>query len=59
MSSVHEIRIDKILCKECGICVELCPENILQLGNEVIVSEKCRGCKLCEYYCPDFAIEVF
>ncbi len=55
---MHEIRFNRKLCKECGICVEMCPEHILFLGEERIISEKCRGCKLCEYYCPDFAVEV-
>ena len=49
-------------CKGCGICVELCPQNVLTLDdNEKVTaaqSQKCICCRLCELRCPDFAIEI-
>ncbi len=63
---IRQIKIDRRLCKGCGICIELCPERVISLGGRAdrmdgvdrILSEKCRGCRLCEAYCPDFAVEV-
>ncbi|WP_458775287.1 4Fe-4S dicluster domain-containing protein [Desulforhopalus sp. 52FAK] len=49
-------------CQGCGICVVLCPENVLVLGegNKVtpLFSENCSCCRLCEARCPDKAIAV-
>lgn len=49
-------------CKDCGICFEFCPKNNLRPSTdgspEMIDPKECTGCKLCEYLCPDFAIQV-
>ncbi len=55
-------------CKECGICVTVCPTKVLEIGSArnrrgyrhavPARPEKCIGCRLCEYNCPDFAIFV-
>lgn len=55
-------------CKECGFCIELCPTKVLVQGSEYnkygyrypqpAHIEKCIGCRICEYNCPDFAIYV-
>lgn len=55
-------------CKECGLCISICPAKVLaksQVTNrfgyhppDPINIEKCIGCRLCEYNCPDFAIFV-
>ncbi len=49
-------------CKDCGICFAFCPKDNLKPGADgspvFIDPESCTGCKLCEYMCPDFAIQV-
>ncbi len=49
-------------CKRCGICVAFCPAGVLaqdQAGKvQVADPERCTGCQLCEFRCPDFAIHV-
>lgn len=56
------VEIDKNLCKECLICLKVCPKKVFDLDNKhsvyVRFGEMCIGCKLCENLCPDFAIEV-
>ena len=49
-------------CKGCNLCIEFCPMDVLEQGDDgrVIVAhpEKCTGCRWCELHCPDFAIFV-
>lgn len=65
MATIH---IDSKLCKGCGICVEFCPMKVFRLKEDLSESgihlavaaeeEKCTVCRLCELYCPDFAVAV-
>jgi len=44
----------------------MCPYKVLKLSNDVsprgyhypVVVGDCRGCRVCENYCPDFAISI-
>lgn len=57
-----EIRVDRSLCKSCGICVKLCPKDVFDrdpAGGPVLARlADCTGCRFCELHCPDFALEV-
>jgi len=57
-----QVALDLELCKACGICIELCPEDVFDRDNQgyPIVARvgDCTSCLLCELHCPDFAIEV-
>ncbi len=56
------ISVNEKLCKQCGICVSLCPKQVLAQepgrAPEVRNLGACTGCSLCQMRCPDFAIEV-
>ncbi len=57
------VEINESRCRSCGICYDLCPENVLSAQkplNKAIVSnlEACTGCRLCEWLCTDWAINV-
>jgi ferredoxin len=55
-------------CKSCKVCVEFCPERVLQLSTQI--NEKgyhypeiapgkegaCVHCEFCTLICPEFAI---
>lgn len=49
-------------CKECGICIQMCPQQVFTAGfdDKPVIARggACRGCRLCEYYCPDFAVRI-
>lgn len=56
------ITIKKERCKGCGICVEFCPKQVLELDAlgkvQVSKQEACIACAQCELHCPDYAIFV-
>lgn len=62
------IKIEKQLCKGCGLCVIACPKKILEMSKELnnsgyfisqcIDMDKCIGCASCAIMCPDCVIEV-
>jgi len=62
------IVISEELCKGCGICIGLCPMKVLGRSDKLssrgvytpvpVNGNKCTGCCICQYYCPDLAIYV-
>ena len=63
------VTIYRHYCKGCEICAEICPKDVLRMAVatdrwegtivEIVDIDSCNACMLCEYQCPDFAIEVF
>ena len=51
------------LCKGCGLCVDACPQQLLELSRNRVnrlgyfpvrfVADGCPGCGVCFYACPE------
>lgn len=57
------VEINEQRCRSCGICYDLCPEDVLEastpLRKAIITNlDACTGCRLCEWLCTDWAINV-
>lgn len=63
------IVVDKECCKGCGVCVSVCPCDVLALSAEVNSKgypvswmanpDACTGCASCAVICPDSCITVY
>ncbi|NIR87132.1 4Fe-4S ferredoxin [Candidatus Bathyarchaeota archaeon] len=70
--SQGEIHIIEERCKQCRLCIELCPKEVLQESEKVngkgyhppeVVEgpekgKTCVACGFCEVACPEYAIWV-
>ncbi|KXA90732.1 hypothetical protein AKJ62_00055 [candidate division MSBL1 archaeon SCGC-AAA259D14] len=46
-------------CSECELCIEVCPENAIQLEKDFTCDDiLCKSCGACVSVCPDDAIEM-
>lgn len=53
--------IDANECSGCGICVDECPNGVLDLDDDVAVAaneDACDGCATCVEECPMECIEI-
>jgi indolepyruvate ferredoxin oxidoreductase, beta subunit len=60
--TIPEIEIRETWCKGCEICVVVCPQNCLKMNDSkkafVVDPSACIRCMLCEWLCPDLAVNV-
>ena len=64
----HRHHIDVNYCKGCGLCVTVCPKNVLEISRELNAKgyypafqarpEDCIFCGACYLMCPDVAISI-
>jgi len=53
------VRIEAVRCVGCGVCVDVCPMEAIEMnevGLAVVLSERCSGCQVCQSACPHDAI---
>lgn len=64
------IEVSDFYCKGCGLCVDACPKDIIELDQSIITAKGCHparlvdenaciGCANCATMCPDVAIKVW
>jgi len=54
-------QVDLDLCSGCGICVEKCPVDAIELNDSDVAevnTEYCFGCGVCAHFCPENAITL-
>jgi 2-oxoglutarate ferredoxin oxidoreductase subunit delta len=63
-----KIIIDTERCKGCGLCLTVCPHNVITISEKQnskgyfpaqATNPGCTGCTNCAIVCPDCAIEVY
>lgn len=64
----YQYQIDEERCKGCGLCVTVCPKDVLEISNAVSPKgyfpafqarpEDCIFCATCCRMCPDVAITI-
>ncbi len=64
----YEHLIDNERCKGCGLCVAVCPKNVLELMKELNAKgyfpvyqarpDDCIHCAICCTMCPDVALSI-
>lgn len=63
------IKVDEHYCKGCGLCVDVCPQQIIELDEskltakgyrpaKLVDASRCTACSTCALMCPDVAITV-
>jgi len=67
--AAFEVEIKPLLCKGCGICVQVCSQGCLEITEsfnqsgyyypEPVAIENCNGCAACAKLCPDFAVILY
>jgi 2-oxoglutarate ferredoxin oxidoreductase subunit delta len=63
-----KVFIDSERCKGCGLCVAVCPKQIMMISKKSnkhgyfpaeTDNSECTGCAACAIMCPDAVIEVY
>ncbi len=55
------LRVDYDLCDYCGVCVEVCPMQIIKITEnrvEMVGADSCMECQLCEVECRKQALTL-
>lgn len=56
----HRAAVDAELCNACGVCVDMCPMEAVELVEDTVRIDdgKCIGCGVCAYHCASEAVAL-
>lgn len=62
-------RIEEDRCKGCGLCVDFCPKDCLEMSKGLnrigyhpvvlVKPDDCTSCAMCAQMCPETAIRIY
>ncbi len=61
LENVATLKLDSAKCSGCGICLEVCPQEVFALENrlaKIIDIDACMECGACALNCPEGALAV-
>jgi len=61
LKNVTTLQLDEQKCTGCGMCLEVCPHNVLEMKGkhaQIIERDACMECGACSRNCPAGAISV-
>ncbi len=61
LKNVSTLKLDDDLCNGCGMCINVCPHNVLAIVDRKINIENkdsCMECSACVKNCPQEALSV-
>lgn len=58
IKKVNEALYADDTCTKCGLCVQLCPMDNIDLKEKVVFSNRCAACMRCYQACPVSAIQI-
>jgi NAD-dependent dihydropyrimidine dehydrogenase PreA subunit len=61
LQNVATLEIDQTACTGCGICLEVCPHQVIKLTEKraaILDLDACMECGACAKNCPVAAIQV-
>jgi ferredoxin len=61
LANVVTLKLDKDECTGCGLCVEVCPRQVIAMGDKkahIVDRDACIECGACQRNCPFGALTV-
>ncbi len=56
------INVDRDKCDKCGVCIDMCPMDVLRFDckgyPQMQYRDDCWYCEICSFFCPRQAIKM-
>jgi NAD-dependent dihydropyrimidine dehydrogenase PreA subunit len=61
LKNVSTLKLDTDKCTGCGMCTQVCPHAVFEMGDKkvrIADKDRCMGCGACAMNCPSAALSV-